>query len=62
MVATSEIIEDYKIEKEVRVKESTDEVSDVEGLIVGPKGVVDARVPAFVSTHNVVSSGDSAKY
>ena len=39
----------------------TDEVSHIEGVVVGPKGVVHARIPAFVSTNNVVSGDDSAK-
>lgn len=32
----------------------TDLVVDVEGVVVGPEGVVDARVPASVAAHDVV--------
>ncbi|EEF49232.1 conserved hypothetical protein [Ricinus communis] len=33
----------------------TDKISNIEGVIIGPKSIVDARIPAFVSTNNVVS-------
>ena len=36
----------------------TDKVSNIEGVVVGPKGVVDAGVPAAVGTNNVVGSKD----
>lgn len=36
----------------------TDEISNVESLVVGPKGVVYAWVPAFVGSNNVVGGGD----
>lgn len=35
----------------------TDEVADVEGLVVGPEGVVDAWVPALVNADYVVGGG-----
>lgn len=47
---------DTREEKRERER-STDEIANIEGVIVGPESVVDARVPAFVSTHNVVSGG-----
>ncbi|KAE8656924.1 hypothetical protein F3Y22_tig00116997pilonHSYRG00610 [Hibiscus syriacus] len=34
----------------------------MKSVIVSPKGIVDAGVPAFVSANDVVSGGDSAKY
>lgn len=37
----------------------TDKVTNIEGVVVGPVGIVDSRVPAFISTNNVVSSGGS---
>ncbi|MCD9646718.1 hypothetical protein HAX54_036872 [Datura stramonium] len=36
----------------------TDEVTDIEGLVVAPKSVVDVRIPTFVSSDNVISGGD----
>lgn len=36
----------------------TDIVTSIEGLVVGPKGIVDARVPAFVSSDDVVGGID----
>lgn len=36
----------------------TDEISNVESLVIGPKGVVYAWVPAFVGSNNVVGGGD----
>ena len=35
----------------------TDKVTNIEGVVVGPVGIVDSRVPAFIGTNNVVSSG-----
>ena len=32
----------------------TDEVADIESLVVGPESVVIARVPAAVGAHNMV--------
>lgn len=36
----------------------TDIITSIEGLVVGPKSVVDAGVPAFVSSDNVVGGVD----
>lgn len=38
----------------------TDVVTSIEGLIVGPKGIVDAWVPSFVSSDDVVGSVDGS--
>lgn len=40
------------------LKGFTDEVVDVEGVVVGPESVVDAGVPAAVAADDVVGSGD----
>lgn len=45
-----------KSQKE-RERESTDEIVDIEGLVISPVGVVDTGVPAFVGANNVVSGG-----
>lgn len=36
----------------------TDIITSIEGLVVGPKSVVHARVPAFVSSDDVVGGVD----
>lgn len=36
----------------------TDKIANIESVVVGPKSVVKARVPATIRTHNVVSGGD----
>ena len=35
----------------------TDEIADVEGLVVGPEGVVDVGVPPEVAAEDVVGRG-----
>lgn len=39
------------------MREITDEVADVEGLVVSPESVVDAGVPALVDADNMVGCG-----
>lgn len=36
----------------------TDEIADIECMVVGPESVINARVPATVGTNNVVGGGD----
>lgn len=43
-----------------REEEHTDEVADVEGMVVGPESIVDSGVPPPVGAHNVVGGGDDA--
>jgi len=40
----------------------TYEVTNIEGVVVGPKSVVDARVPSLVGTNNVISGGCRRDY
>lgn len=39
----------------------TDEVTDEEGLVIGPEGVVDAGVPASVGADDVVGGVDGGR-
>lgn len=36
----------------------TDEVANKKGVVIGPKSVVNSRVPSAISANNVVSCGD----
>ena len=48
-----------KIRERERERERlTDKIANIESVVVGPKSVVKARVPATIRTHNVVSGGD----
>lgn len=44
--------------KQRREREVTDEVADVEGVVISPESVVDRRIPPFVSSDYVVGGGD----
>lgn len=41
-------------------EELTDEVADIESLVVGPESVVNARVPSTVGANYVVGGGDGS--
>lgn len=36
----------------------TDEISNIESMVVGPESVVDARIPTTVGAYNMIGGGD----
>lgn len=49
------------VESRERERFVTDKVANVEGVVVGPEGVVDAGVPAAVGADDVVGGKEGRK-
>ena len=44
-----------------REKELTDKVTNIKGVVFGPKGVVQTGIPTLISSNNVVGGQDRRK-